>query len=316
MQDASYLDAIEVSETSQQLSTLHDMILKNNKTGFEFNPPPPLQYIRVYFKYPLPIAGVEILTPRSNVKQISLSYFDKQNQTIEDANLQNWSITYISQYGRENNSIDRLCPNVLIHGIQVDILHTDLPFTIAHNVTLRVFIRPCEGKGMLKKKRKKISKRKISFFFVAACPETNILTRYNVERYESINPLCFASMGDAYENGNGASCGLTNPEFLVKFNGPALASVSKVHVQREHAKFPGNVQQASAVFLNANYSIIKNEVTGEPITWTSPADEPTISTYVKDISGLILKVLKTDNNETVRRLRVRIHGCYSAGLNI
>jgi hypothetical protein len=62
--------------------------------------------------------------------------------------------------------------------------------------------------------------------------------------------------------------------------------------------------------------MIKDEVSGEPITWTSPEDNPIINGYFKNVRGLILKVLKTDKNQPVRRLRVEITGCYSAGLNI
>jgi len=153
MQDANYFDRIEVSEPTEQLSTLHDMIITNNKTGFQFYPSTTLRYFRVYFKTTIPIALVQILTPRSNVKQIRLSYFDENNQTIRNYGLQDWQINYISQYGRENNSLEKLCPDFPFRGIRVDILEPNSSSVTAYNVTLKVFIRPClGGKRMLKKK--------------------------------------------------------------------------------------------------------------------------------------------------------------------
>jgi hypothetical protein len=147
MQDSTYLDGIEVSDKSEQLSSLHDMIVRNNKTGFQFNLSTSLRYFRVFFKTPIPIAKVQILTPRSNVEQIRLSYFDEYNQTIKDTQLQDWRINYISQYGLINNTLDKLCPSFHFHGIQVDILQTDPPSAAVHNATLRVFIRNCQGVG-------------------------------------------------------------------------------------------------------------------------------------------------------------------------
>jgi hypothetical protein len=147
MQDSTYLNAIEVSEKSEQLNSLHDMIVRNNKTGFQFNSSTSLRSFRVFFKNSIPIAKVEILTPRSNVKQIRLSYFDEYNQTIKDIQLQDWQINYISQYGRINNTLDKLCPSFQFRGIRVDILQTDPSASAAHNATLRVFIRNCEGIG-------------------------------------------------------------------------------------------------------------------------------------------------------------------------
>ncbi len=146
--------------------------------------------------------------------------------------------------------------------------------------------------------------------------EKNILIRDNVEKYEFLNLMCLSTMGNAYENGKGENCALKNPEVLIKFKRPNEAYVTKVQVQRESLHFPGNVRQIEAVFFNANDSIITDEITGEPIRWTSPEDEPTITGYFRDVRGLKLKILKTDNNEAVRRLRVKITGCHSLGLKI
>lgn len=170
MQDASYLDRIEVTDPTQQLPTLHEMIIQNNKTGFQFNPTPPssLRSFRVYFKMPIPIALVQILTPRSNVKQIRLSYFDQNNQTIKNRDFQDWQINYISQYGRENNSLDKLCPDFKFKGIRVDLLPTNFSSVIAYNTTLKVFIRPCQGLNGPIRMLKRILKyynRFIYFFF-------------------------------------------------------------------------------------------------------------------------------------------------------
>jgi len=123
-------------------------------------------------------------------------------------------------------------------------------------------------------------------------------------------------MAKAYENGTGESCALNSTEILVKFPQSGQTHFSEVGIQRDHPVYPGNVRQIEAVFFNANDSIITDEITGEPIRWTSPEDEPTITGYFRDVRGLKLKILKTDNNEAVRRLRVKITGCHSLGLKI
>lgn len=147
MQDRNYVEHIEVSEPSEQLNTLHDMMVRNNKTGFQFNPSTTSHYFRVYFKVPIHIALVQVLTPRSNVKQVRLSYFDEYNQTIKMQTLQGWQVNHISQFGRENNSLDKLCPNFSFHGIRVDMLQTDSPSSAVHNATLKVYVRTCDGVG-------------------------------------------------------------------------------------------------------------------------------------------------------------------------
>ncbi len=145
-QDLTYFDRFEVSESSQQLDTLKAMIVRNNKTGFEFSSTTD-RYFRVYFKEPINIALVQVLTPRSNVKQIRLSYFDDFNRTITDKSLQEWPINYVSQEGRENNSLDKLCQNIAFRGIQVNILQTEPASSLAFNATLKIFVRHCEGIG-------------------------------------------------------------------------------------------------------------------------------------------------------------------------
>lgn len=145
MQDGSYLDRIEVSDSTQQLPTLHEMIVKNNQTGFQFNSSTSSRYFRIYFKVPIPIALVQVLTPRSNVKQIRLSYFDDNNEQIKNRDFQGWKINHISHYGRENNSLDKLCPDFKFRGIRVDLLPKDFSSIPAYNTTLKVYIRPCQG---------------------------------------------------------------------------------------------------------------------------------------------------------------------------
>jgi hypothetical protein len=147
MQDSSYLDAIEVSEPSQQLTKLRDMVKRNNKTGFQFLPTTKSRYFRVFFKSAISVALVEVVTPRSNVKQIRLSYFDEYNQTIKDSVLQGWQVNHISEFGRENNSLDKLCPNFSYRGIRVDILQTESSTASPFNVTLNVYARTCAGVG-------------------------------------------------------------------------------------------------------------------------------------------------------------------------
>lgn len=147
MQDSNYLDRIEVSETSEQLSSLRAMIIRNNRTGFQFNPSTSLRFFRVFLKDPIPIARVEVLTPRSNVQQIRLSYFDDNNQIIKNSQFQDWQINHVSQLARPNNTLDKLCPDFPYRGIRVDILQTNPLVALANNVTLRVFIRNCQGVG-------------------------------------------------------------------------------------------------------------------------------------------------------------------------
>lgn len=147
MQDSSYLERIEVSEISEQLSGLHDMILRNNKTGFQFNPSTASPSFRVYFKKPIHIALVEVLTPRSNVKKIQLSYFNQYNTAIKRPDLQGWEVNHISEFGRENNALDKLCPDFSFYGIRVDLLQTDSPSSLINNATLKVYVRYCNGIG-------------------------------------------------------------------------------------------------------------------------------------------------------------------------
>lgn len=148
MEESIYLQWIEVSEQTQQLPTLRGMIQRNNKTGFQFVKNSKLPHIKVAFKDRLNnIARVDVLTPRSNVKQIQLSYFDDNNQTIKDPSLQHWSIHHISDFQKENNTIDKLCPNIPFRGIQIDLLQTDDFSKAPNNVSLKVYIRDCEGVG-------------------------------------------------------------------------------------------------------------------------------------------------------------------------
>ncbi|CAF4215767.1 unnamed protein product, partial [Rotaria magnacalcarata] len=296
MQDSSYLERIDVSETTEQLNTLHDMIIRNNKTGFQFNPSTRSQYFRVYFKKQIHIGLVQVLTPRSNVQQIRLSYFDEYNQTIHSSELQGWQINYISQFARENNALDKICPNFMFYGIQVDLLQTDPSNSPAHNATLRIHVRNCDGVGGR----------------IPPCAETNIMYPQNLETYEFLSPECLSDMTQAYENLRGENCQEKNPEILIKFQQPNLAYISTIEIQRKYGQYPGNVRQIEAIFFDANNSIILDEITGEPIRWTSSENEPIISGDFEDVRGLILKVLKTDNDTNVQRIRVIMNGCYSA----
>lgn len=139
---------------------------------------------------------------------------------------------------------------------------------------------------------------------------------YNLETYKFLSPECFSDMTQGYENLRGENCQSQKPEVLIKFQQPNRAYISKIEIQRENPKYPGNVRQIEATFLDANNSVISDEITGEPIRWTSSEVEPVIIGDFQDVRGLILKVLKTDNNENIKRFRVKITGCYSAGLKI
>lgn len=146
MEDSSYLKWIEVNEPTEQLNTLGDMMRRNNRTGFQFSLDTKPRCLKIGFKNPITnIARVEILTPRSNTKQIRLSYFDEKNQTIKDGNLQSWPIHHISDFGRDDNRLDKLCPNFPIHGIRIDIMQTDDASKPPSNVTVKAYIRSCPG---------------------------------------------------------------------------------------------------------------------------------------------------------------------------
>ena len=166
MQDSSYLERIEVSETREQLGSLREMIIRNNRTGFQFNPSTSLRFFRVILKESIPIARVELITPRSNVQQIRLSYFDDNNQTIKNPQFQDWQINHISQYTRPNNTLDKLCPDFTYRGIRVDILQTNPPAALANNATLRVFIRNCQGVGGRKRMLKKLNEKRMICFLL------------------------------------------------------------------------------------------------------------------------------------------------------
>jgi hypothetical protein len=142
------------------------------------------------------------------------------------------------------------------------------------------------------------------------------MTPDNVKTYAFISGACFSDMTQGYENRRGENCFSANPEVKIRFKEPNLAYVSKVEIQRESAQNPGNIRQIEAVFYNANDSAIVDEVSGDPVRWRSPENEPIINGYFKDVRGLNFKVLRTDNNGTIQRLRVKITGCYTAGMII
>ncbi|CAF3672957.1 unnamed protein product, partial [Rotaria socialis] len=267
-----------------------------NKTGFQFNASAGSQYFRVYFKKQIHIGLVQVLTPRSNVKQIRLSYFDEYNQIIKNSELQGWPINYISPFGRKNNALDKLCPNFMFYGIQVDLLQTDPSNSPVHNATLTIHVRNCDGVGGR----------------IPPCAETNIMYPQNLETYKFLSSGCSSDMTQAYENLPGENCQEKNPAILIKFQQPNLAYISTIEYQREYGQYPGNVRQIEAIFFDANNSIIFDEITGEPIRWISSENKPIISGDFQDVRGLILKVLKTDNDTNAQRIRVIMNGCYSA----
>ena len=135
-------------------------------------------------------------------------------------------------------------------------------------------------------------------------------------KYAFLTPQCFTDMTQGYENLRGESCSVPNPEVQIRFKQPNLAYISKIDVQRESEKYPGNVRQIQVTFFDANNSLILDEITGAPVIWKSPENDPTILGYFKDVRGLNLKVIGTDNNENIRRLRIRVFGCYTAGNNL
>ncbi len=136
----------------------------------------------------------------------------------------------------------------------------------------------------------------------------------NVRTYKSHQ--CRTAFTNGYENKIGDNCQSHNPAIHIEFHQPALAFISKIEVQRDHPKFPGNVQQIEASFIDANGSTILDAVSDTPITWSSPEDRPIITGFWKNMRGVIVKVLKTDNQQTVQRWRVMITGCYTEGMAI
>lgn len=319
MQDSAYLDAIEVSEGGQQLPTLREMIKRNNQTGFSF-PANKSSSIRVHFKRPMNnIARVGVVTPRSNVKQIRMSYFDENNQTIRDSTLQNWPVNHVSEFGRENNTLDKLCLNTTYRGIRIDILQTNGTNIAPVNVSLKVEVRTCEGAGGLI--RKSLCSLVLTGYFIgwgfvfhlALCAETNILRPENVEKYAFASPRCLSDMSQGYENLRGENCSLQNPEVEIVFKKPNLAYISKIEIQRENDRNPSNIRQIEVSLMDANNEFILDDITDKPAVWRSSANEPVIRGDFHNIRGLRLKVLSTDNNQNVRGLRILIDGCYSAG---
>lgn len=158
--------------------------------------------------------------------------------------------------------------------------------------------------------------KRVIFLYLALCTETNIMAPENLQTFHFLSPNCISDMTKAYENLRGENCSSNNAQILIKFKQPNLAYISKIQIQRENAQHPGNVLQIGAAFYNANNSLILDEVTGEPLQWTSPTNQPIIEGDFQDVQGLIIKVLKTDNDANIQNLRVIINGCYSAGMKI
>ncbi len=124
---------------------------------------------------------------------------------------------------------------------------------------------------------------------------------------------CRNVISQAYEDGIGDNCPLTNPEVEVIFHPPNLAYISQIEVQRDHVnkKNQGNVKQIQVAFKDANGTLILDPITGQPLQWVSNATDPIVKGYFPDMSGFIVKVLQTDNNDTVKKFRLKVKGCYS-----
>lgn len=122
-------------------------------------------------------------------------------------------------------------------------------------------------------------------------------------------------MSQGYENLRGANCALPNPEIEITFKQSNLAYISKIEIQRENAQYPGNVRQFEVSMMDANNAVILDAITDKPAVWQSSENEPILRGDFRNIRGLKLKILKTDNNENVRGLRIKITGCYAGGIN-
>ena len=123
-------------------------------------------------------------------------------------------------------------------------------------------------------------------------------------------------MSQGYENLRGESCALQNPEIEITFKKPNLAYISKIEIQRDNAKNPGNVQQFEVSMVDANNQVILDAVTDKPAVWKSSENVPILWGDFRNIRGLKLKILKTDNDQNVRGLRIKITGCYSSGMRL
>ena len=154
------------------------------------------------------------------------------------------------------------------------------------------------------------------FFNVALCPEANILKLENVEKYAFASEQCLSDMSQGFENLRGANCALPNPEVEITFAKPNLAYMSKIEIQRDHEKNPGNVRQFEVTMIDADGAVILDAITDKPSVWRTPVNEPVLRGDFRNIRGIRLKVLKTDNNENVRGLRIKITGCYAGGMQL
>lgn len=150
-----------------------------------------------------------------------------------------------------------------------------------------------------------------SFVCAALCEEKNILTQKFVKQYKSVSPKCMVTMAKGYENNAGESCSMQQPQFSVEFHDFNPAQVSKVVVQRDYNDLPGNVRKIQVQFLDMDNKTIVDEVTGEPIQWISPDDDPVVEGDLRNVKTILVKVLKTDNNENVKRFRLKVLGCYA-----
>lgn len=133
----------------------------------------------------------------------------------------------------------------------------------------------------------------------------------NLERYQFSSIECISDMSQGYENMYGENCRIKNPEIEIRFKQSNLASISEIKVQRNHIKNPGNVRQIEVFVIDANNTLLLNDIDDSVMSLKSPLFEPIIKTDLKNVRGLKLRILGTDNDQSVRGLRIMIQGCYA-----
>lgn len=345
MQDSTYLDRIEISEPSEQLSTLLSMMLRNNGTGFKFSLASAARFLRVFFKNPISIALVQVLTPKSNVTQIRLSYFDENNQTINDSTLQGWQVNHVSELGRENNSIDKLCPNFLFRGIRVDILQPDPSPVSANNVTLHVYVRNCGGIGgrirkchtrdraviflssplyfcsffntqvphdlfvVVRLALHSIVHFILVFFSTSALCKQNIMVLEHLEEYSSKDVL--SDLSRALVNMTGVSFPVVQPNVTIKFFSSDVI-VSKIYAQVNYSTYPSNVAQICVTLFNSNSTRLTYANGATVPQLRSPANDPTIEGWFEGVKSILVRLCNTKDGQPPRRVRFGVEGCYAS----
>lgn len=131
-----------------------------------------------------------------------------------------------------------------------------------------------------------------------------------LEKFEFTSKECISDLSNTYENMRGESCPFPNPSVQIKFKQPNMAYISRIEIQRDHPKYPGNTRQIEATLIDSNNSLTLNAFDNNVLTLTSSPTEPIIYGYSRPVHGLNLRILKTDS-QSLQGFRVKILGCYA-----